>query len=96
MHLHLSQEEYFYVLEGEVVFQVGDSRKHLRTGDSIVGPRLIPHAFAGAGEKAGRMLIAFSPAGKMEQFFRETKAGMDPAVWARYDLKYVGPSPFRS
>lgn len=94
LHLHVNQEEYFYVLEGEVVFQVGDARKHLKAGDSLVGPRGIPHAFAGTGEKPGRMLIAFTPAGKMEQFFRETTAGMDPAAWARYDLKYMGPSPF--
>ena len=33
LHLHLYQEEYFYVIEGEVHFQVGDARKmRLKTG----------------------------------------------------------------
>jgi hypothetical protein len=44
------------------------------------------------------MLIAFSPAGKMEQFFRDTAIPnapkMAPEDWSRYDIKYAGPSPF--
>ena len=37
LHLHVRQEEWFYVVEGEVLMQVGDSRHHLRPGDSILG-----------------------------------------------------------
>jgi hypothetical protein len=29
LHLHLDQEEWFYVLEGEVAFQIGDQRLRL-------------------------------------------------------------------
>jgi quercetin dioxygenase-like cupin family protein len=98
LHLHLLQEEYFYVVEGEVLFQVGNARKHLKAGDSILGPRGIPHAFACVSKKPGRMLIAFTPAGKMEQFFRDTAIPNAPRMaaedWSRYDIKYVGPSPF--
>src|SRR6478672_10007973 len=72
LHLHLQQEEYFYVIEGEVNFQIGDSRQRLKPGDSILGPRGVPHTFAPTGESAGRLLIAFTPAGKMEQFLRDT------------------------
>ena len=32
LHLHLQQEEYFYVIEGEVHFQIGDSRKPPHAG----------------------------------------------------------------
>jgi mannose-6-phosphate isomerase-like protein (cupin superfamily) len=95
LHFHLHQEEWFYVMEGEVLFQVGDSRKRLRPGESLLGPRGVPHAFCGAGEKPGRMLIAFTPAGKMEEFFRETAVPngpkLDAAMFARYDMQYVGP-----
>lgn len=94
-HLHLHQEEWFYVMEGEVLFQVGDSRRTLRAGESILGPRGIPHAFAGVGETPAHMLIAFTPAGKMEEFFRYVAVPdgpkLAPEVFARYEMQYVGP-----
>lgn len=98
LHLHLNQEEWLYVMEGEVLFQIGDSRKQLRSGDSVLGPRLVPHTFSSVGEKPGRLLIAFTPAGKMEQFFRDTAIPNPPKQDAgfhrKYDLELVGPSPF--
>jgi mannose-6-phosphate isomerase-like protein (cupin superfamily) len=98
LHMHPNQEEYFYIIEGEVVFQIGDSRKHLGPGDSLLGPRGIPHSFSHIGKKPGRMLIAFCPAGKMEQFLRDTAIpnppAEDAAFYRRYDMEYLGPSPF--
>jgi quercetin dioxygenase-like cupin family protein len=95
VHLHLHQEEWFYVMEGEVLFQVGDKRQTLRAGESLLGPRGIPHGFAGVGEKPAHMIIAFSPAGKMEAFFREAAVPngpkMDAPLFARFDMQYVGP-----
>jgi len=95
VHFHLHQDEWFYVMEGEVVFQVGDQRRALRSGESILGPRMIPHGFSAVGEKPGRMLIAFTPAGKMEDFFRAIAIpngpAMDAEIFHRYDMQYVGP-----
>lgn len=100
LHIHLSQEEYFYVLEGEVTFQVGDVRKKLVAGESVVGPRGVPHAFCGSDSKPGRMLIAFAPAGKMEPFLR-VSMGPNPPAWTAdffrdHDMVLVGPSPLLS
>jgi quercetin dioxygenase-like cupin family protein len=95
VHLHHSQDEWFYVMEGEVLFQVGGERKRLHAGDSILGPRGIAHGFAGVGEKPARMVIAFAPAGKMEAFFREAAVPngpkMDAPLFARFEMEYVGP-----
>lgn len=100
LHLHVHQDEWFYVMEGEVLFQIGESRKQLHAGDSILGPHGIPHAFACVGEKPGRMLIAFTPTGKMEEFFRATAIPnpptQDAAFFRRYEMELVGPSPFAS
>jgi mannose-6-phosphate isomerase-like protein (cupin superfamily) len=100
LHLHLYQDEWFYVIEGEVHFQVGDRRHQLRAGDSVLGLRNVPHAFSAVSDKPGRMLIAFTPAGKMEQFFRATAIPnppkLDAEIFSRYEMKYVGPSPFAS
>ena len=98
LHLHRNQEEWFCVLEGEVLFQIGDSRMKLHAGDSILGPRNTPHAFSLVSEKPGRMLIAFAPAGKMEEFFRDTAIPnppvQDTAFFRRYEMELIGPSPF--
>jgi len=95
IHFHLHQEEWFYVMEGEVLFQVGDSRKTLRAGESLLGPRGIPHGFVGVGETPAHMIIAFSPAGRMEEFFRVAAVPngpkMDAPLFARYEMQYVGP-----
>ena len=39
LHVHFHQDEWFYVMEGEVLFQVGSERKRLGPGESVLGPR---------------------------------------------------------
>jgi mannose-6-phosphate isomerase-like protein (cupin superfamily) len=98
LHLHLSQEEWFYVMEGEAVFQVGEQRVHLHAGDSVLAPRRVPHTFSSVGTTPSRMIIAFCPAVKMEQYFRDAEIArqhaFDADFMARYEMKWVGPSPF--
>jgi hypothetical protein len=50
LHLHRGYEEAFYVLEGEVVFQLGASE----VGASAVGAVLVPQACRTAFETWGR------------------------------------------
>ncbi|HKV25483.1 MAG TPA: cupin domain-containing protein [Candidatus Acidoferrum sp.] len=89
-HLHYEQEEWFYVLEGEIVAEVGNQRFRLKQGDSVFAPRRIPHTYLYVAEKPGRLLIAFTPAGKMEAFFRDGHK-FDPEFFAKYELKFIGP-----
>ena len=95
-HLHYDQDEWFYALEGDFLLEVGDQQFKMKAGDSILGPRKIPHVWAFTGGQQGRMLIAFLPAGKMEAFFREvTKANamppQDPEIWRAHGMELVGP-----
>ncbi|MBN2503584.1 MAG: cupin domain-containing protein [Anaerolineales bacterium] len=95
-HLHYNQDEWFYAVEGEFIFEVGKERFNLAPGDSLLAPRNIPHVWAFVGGIQGRILIAFMPAGKMESFFREvTKANamppQDPALWQAHDMELLGP-----
>jgi mannose-6-phosphate isomerase-like protein (cupin superfamily) len=98
LHLHLNQEEWFYVMDGEVAFQVGEQRLHLHAGDSVLAPRRVPHTFSSVGTAPSRMIIAFCPAGKMEQYFRDAELAKqhfgDADFMARYEMERVGPSPF--
>jgi quercetin dioxygenase-like cupin family protein len=89
-HLHYEQEEWFYVLEGELVAEVGEERFRLKAGDAVFAPRVVPHRFLYVAEKPGRLLIAFTPAGKMEAYFQNGH-GFDPESFVKYGMKYVGP-----
>jgi mannose-6-phosphate isomerase-like protein (cupin superfamily) len=97
LHLHWNQEEYFYVMEGAVAFQVGDKRVELNPGESVLAPRRIPHTFSSV-KPSSRLLIAFTPAGKMEDYFRDAEQhrtlAADPEFMSKYEMKVVGPSPF--
>jgi len=98
LHIHLSQDEIFYVLEGSYYFQVGDEKFKLSKGDSIFMPRKVPHAWTQVSE-TGKMTVVFQPAGKMENFF-VTVAALDheptlaemQTIFAANDMQVVGPS----
>ncbi|HEY8599960.1 MAG TPA: cupin domain-containing protein [Thermomicrobiales bacterium] len=95
-HLHHEQEEWFYAIEGEFLLEVGEERFRLHPGDSVLAPRGVPHVWAFVGEGRGRILVAFTPPGKMEAFFREvTKANamppQDPALWRAHGMELLGP-----
>jgi quercetin dioxygenase-like cupin family protein len=90
-HLHYEQEEWFYVIEGELVAEVGKEKFRLKAGDSVFAPRRVPHAFLHVAEKPGRMLIAFTPAGKMEAYFRNGH-GFDAKSFSEYGMELVGPA----
>ena len=98
-HLHYHQDEWFYIAAGEFLMEIGSERFALRQGDSILGPRGVPHVWASTGNpesEPGRIVIAFFPAGQMEAFFREvTQANamppQDPELWRRHGMELLGP-----
>ncbi len=95
-HRHFAQDEWFFAVEGEFIVEIGPTSHTLRAGDSIVGPRGIPHVWACVGDGRGRMVVAFSPVGQMEAFFREvTKANamppQDPKLWLAHGMELLGP-----
>jgi mannose-6-phosphate isomerase-like protein (cupin superfamily) len=94
-HLHHNQEEWFYVISGEYVFEVGEERIRLRPGDSLLAPRRVPHVWAYVGEMPGKILIGFQPAGKMETFFEEAAKisdfAADEKLYRACEMEIVGP-----
>ncbi len=96
LHIHPFQDEWFYVLEGEYLFQVGDNKYQMKSGDTIFLPRNVQHAFIQLTEK-GKMLVSYLPAGKMEAFFKATDKWTTPPtkeeiakVFADHDMRVVG------
>ena len=95
-HFHHEQDEWFYIVEGEYVFEVGQDQIRLKAGDSVFGPRKVPHVWAFVGDQPGRILFIMTPACQMEAFFREIgKANalppLDPAFFRVYGMELVGP-----
>ena len=68
-HVHPEEDEWFYVLEGELIVWVGDERLPLKAGSFAFGPKGVPHTFYGAAGGA-RLLIGFAPM-QFEGFQRE-------------------------
>jgi len=91
MHVHEHEDEYSYVLEGEVGFQVGDEVFSAGRGQLVAKPRGIWHGFWNAGEAPARVLELISPAG-FENYFVELAPLLQPerdlAGMARVQGKY--------
>ena len=68
-HVHSREEESFYVLEGEIVFQIGDERVVAAAGTFANMPVGTTHAFRNVSDKTARMLISVAPAGLERMFF---------------------------
>jgi mannose-6-phosphate isomerase-like protein (cupin superfamily) len=73
LHVHENEDELFYVLEGEHVFQVGDKQFRAGPGGLVFAPRGVPHAQHRVVPRSGRIQVLTSPAG-FEGFFRELAA----------------------
>jgi DNA-binding transcriptional MerR regulator/uncharacterized cupin superfamily protein len=68
-HVNRDQDEWIYVVEGEVELETGKKRFHLGTGESMFIPRNIEHAWA-ATSVATRIINTYQPAGKIEEFLQ--------------------------
>jgi len=97
LHIHPTQDEIFYVLEGAYFFKVGEDKYHLTAGDSIFLPRNVPHAWTQVSDK-GKMTVTFQPAGKLEEFFVAMQSldheplGTELAkIFADHEMQLVGP-----
>jgi quercetin dioxygenase-like cupin family protein len=69
-HIHRTNEESFYVLEGELEFVAGDRTARASVGTFVHVPEGTLHTFDNVGQAPARMVITVAPAG-FERFFFE-------------------------
>jgi quercetin dioxygenase-like cupin family protein len=74
LHVHHREDEAFWILDGDVTFEVGGKTIAASAGDFVFGPRHIPHRYK-VGDAGSRMLFILTPAG-FEELVRATS---DPA-----------------
>ena len=93
MHVHRNEDEWYYLLDGEVTFHVGDDDYHGQPGSFAFLPRNIPHTFT-IDTPSARMLLINAPGG-FERMFELAPSTPDEAAAAltRYSVEVVGPHP---
>ena len=57
LHIHHSEDEVFFMLAGEVRFQVGDQEIMIRPGDTLMAPKGIPHSFVVTSRENAHWLV---------------------------------------
>jgi quercetin dioxygenase-like cupin family protein len=99
-HVHVDEDEYSYILQGEVGARIGDREIVATPGSYVFKPRAVPHTFWNAGYQPARLIEIISPAG-FERYFDELAeivkaAGNGPVdretieeLAARYNLTFV-------
>jgi len=75
LHVHSREDEWFYVIDGELTIWVDGETIVAPAGGFVFGPKGIPHTFIVSSEQA-RFLLVTEPAG-FEQFMR---AAGEPAA----------------
>jgi quercetin dioxygenase-like cupin family protein len=100
LHVHSREDEFFYVLEGELVFEVDGVRHTVGAGGSVGLVRGVPHRYQNFTDRDARLLIVTTP-GAFCGFFKDisaiTPAGGLPTMEqllsldAAYGLTTLGP-----
>ena len=90
LHSH-AFDEAFYVLDGELAFQINQERVTARPGELIFAARGTPHALANRTSTPARYLLVITPAGFEREFARRGahEAGVEPPTWAQQPLPEI-------
>jgi len=106
LHVHRNEDEWFYVIEGEITFWVGGDVVVAPAGSFLYGPRGVPHTFLVTSTEA-RFLMVTEPApfadfvramSEPAQALSLPPASVEPpapdeltAVAAEYGIEILGP-----
>jgi mannose-6-phosphate isomerase-like protein (cupin superfamily) len=92
-HRHAQMTDIFYVLEGELTFDLGDEQQTLGPGSFVLAPPGVVHTFANHGSIPARFLNVYQPAGN-EQYTKDAMQRMlasqpwSPADMAEVAVRY--------
>ncbi len=95
LHTH-DFDETFYLLEGELIFQVEETLVTKGSGELCFVPRNVAHAPANHSDTPARYLLTCTPAGFERHWARiaAEAAGVEPPQWALQpipEVTVVGP-----
>ena len=78
-HIHTKEDETWYMLDGELVWKVGDEEFNATKGSFIHLPRHVPHTFANRSNKNAHMVLTYAPGGFEKWFLDIGKQVTDPS-----------------
>jgi quercetin dioxygenase-like cupin family protein len=78
-HVHSREDESFYILEGEMTFQIGTERLVAGVGTYAHLLAGVRHSFKNESGRLAKMLISVAPAG-LEEMFLEVGAPVAPGT----------------
>jgi quercetin dioxygenase-like cupin family protein len=95
LHTH-DFDEAFYMLEGELIFQVEEALDTKRAGELSFAPRNVAHTLANHSAAPARYALVCTPAGFERHWARMSAeaAGVEPPQWAQQpipEVTVVGP-----
>jgi quercetin dioxygenase-like cupin family protein len=104
LHVHSREDEAFYVLTGELVFEIDGVRETVGAGGTVFLKRGVMHRYQNFTDRDASLLIAVTPAG-FQDFFVELAAATPPeggippmdvlqAIDARYGITTLGSPMF--
>jgi mannose-6-phosphate isomerase-like protein (cupin superfamily) len=88
-HYHERHADSFYVLEGELEFQVAGETVRAPAGTSVVVPPGVVHAFTNPGLGPARFLNIHTPESGFVEYLRAADRGedLDPAEYDIFDVE---------
>jgi len=93
LHVHKNEDEWFYLLDGEVTFHVGGQNHRGAVGAFVSFPKGIPHTFTIESEDA-RFLVMNTPGGFERMFERSPKTPEEAErALTAFGMEVVGPHP---
>ena len=95
-HLHRDSDEIAWVLEGEFTFKIGDQVTTGGPGTCAFLPRNVPHAWKNSGDRPGRVLFLYTPAGAgrfVEEMLEGPADGDLEKRLEAYGWEVLGPNP---
>ena len=100
LHVHLAQDDSFYILDGTLTVQVGEEIFDIGPGDFLTVPPLVPHTFDNIhnGDQPVRAINLMTPGGHFEMFEDMASVEEGPnqpdgrkAAAARHGTTMLGP-----
>jgi mannose-6-phosphate isomerase-like protein (cupin superfamily) len=79
LHVHEREDEAFWMLDGEAVFEVDGETFDASSGSYLLAPRGVAHRFT-AGSRGARILFLFTPGGFERYITATSVAARQPTV----------------
>lgn len=98
-HVHPTQDEFIYLLEGRLDLVLDGEETHALPGDLIRLPRNVPHGIFNKSDSPAKCLFWVAPTGRLYDLFwaihsmPEQNPAEVVALAAKYEIDFLPPPP---